>query len=129
MGNSELVEAAINAMKKAYAPYSGFKVGAAVETPNGSVYTGINIENISFPASVCAERTAIFKAVSEGNGVVCRIAVAGDSEKHVYPCGICRQVIWEFAKKDARIICANRNGNYRVYTVEELLPYAFENRF
>lgn len=129
MDNNDLVKKAIEAKRRAYAPYSGLNVGAAVETVNGNIYTGANIENISSGATVCAERTAIFKAVSEGDMGIKRIAVISDSDNIVYPCGICRQVIREFSKKDTKVICADRNGNYRVYTIDDLYPNAFERHF
>jgi cytidine deaminase len=129
MDNNDLVKKATEAKRRAYAPYSGFNVGAAVETVNGDIYTGANIENISSGATVCAERTAIFKAVSEGDMGIKRIAVISDSDNIVYPCGICRQVIREFSKKDTKVICADRNGNYRVYTIDDLYPNAFERHF
>jgi cytidine deaminase len=129
MDNNELVKKAIEAKRKAYAPYSGFNVGAAVETVNGNIYTGVNVENISSGATVCAERTAILKAVSEGDMGIKKIAITSDSDSIIYPCGICRQVIKEFSIKGTKVICADRNGNYRVYTVDDLYPNAFERYF
>jgi cytidine deaminase len=125
MDDRILVEAACEAKKNAYAPYSKFRVGAAVLTDDGSLYTGVNIENVSYGATVCAERTAIFKAVSEGSGKVCAIAIASDSEDYIFPCGICRQVIFEFGDRFTKIICSRKNGEYRTFTAEELFPHAF----
>jgi len=126
MNENELVKAAIDSMGKAYAPYSGFKVGAALLTDSGRLFTGANIENASYGASICAERAAVYAAVLEGERKFRAIAVAGGSDKPVYPCGICRQVIAEFAEKDAlKVICANREGKYEVYMFDELLPNSF----
>jgi cytidine deaminase len=125
MDDRALVKAACEVKENAYAPYSKFRVGAAVLTDDGSLYTGVNIENISYGATVCAERTAIFKAVSEGKGKVCAIAIASDSEDYIFPCGICRQVIFEFGDRFTKIICSRKNGEYRIFTAEELLPHAF----
>ena len=126
MEEKSLVRLASEIKEKAYAPYSGFRVGAAVETESGKIYTGVNIENASFGATNCAERTAIFKAVSEGERKIKKIAVTSDSDETVYPCGICRQVIAEFADKDTKIICSSKNGDYKVYTLDEILPNAFK---
>jgi cytidine deaminase len=125
MTDNELLKMAEEAKSGAYAPYSGFKVGAALLTGSGKVYTGINIENISYGATNCAERTAIFKAVSEGEREIMKIAIASDSEDYIYPCGICRQVIAEFGTNDTRIICSNGKSNFKVYNLGELLPHAF----
>lgn len=125
MTEIELVEMAKEAMEKSYSPYSGFRVGAALVAESGNVYTGANIENISFGATNCAERTAVFKAVSEGDRKVKVIAIASDSEDFIYPCGICRQVLAEFGHKGLKIICSNKKGEFREHTLEELLPYAF----
>lgn len=125
MDSRELVKTAIDIKEKAYAPYSRFKVGAALVTTSGRLYTGVNIENASFGATNCAERTAIFKAVSEGETKIKAIAIASDSDDFVYPCGICRQVIAEFASDDIIIICSKNNGDFKEYTLEQLLPNAF----
>jgi len=126
MKDEELVKLASQAKQKAYAPYSKFRVGAAVETDSGRVYSGINIENAAYGATNCAERTAIFKAVSEGEKRIKTIAVASDSSEYVFPCGICRQVISEFADSGTRILVSKKDGNYNTYTVGELLPHAFK---
>jgi len=122
-----LVRKAMEEKSKAYAPYSGFKVGAAVLTEKGDIYTGVNIENVSYSATNCAERTAIFKAISNGERKIKAIAVLSDSEEIIFPCGTCRQVILEFGDGNTKIICGNNNGEYKVYTLEELLPCAFSN--
>lgn len=126
----QLIGKSMKARKYAYAPYSGYKVGAAVYTGNGSIYSGCNIENATYGATNCAERTAIFKAVSEGEQLIRAIAITGGPEaadklEYAYPCGICRQVISEFADGDTVIIVAVSEDDYRVYKVEELLPEAF----
>ena len=127
MKENELIKLAKEAMNKAYAPYSGFRVGAALIAGSGNVYTGANIENISFGAANCAERTAVFKAVSEGDRKLKSIAIASDSEDYIYPCGICRQVLAEFGEKNMKILCSNKKGDFKEYTLEELLPNMFEN--
>ncbi|WP_346871309.1 MULTISPECIES: cytidine deaminase [unclassified Clostridium] len=121
----ELVKLAIEAREKAYVPYSKFKVGAAIEMEDGSVFTGCNIENASYGATNCAERTAIFKAVSEGHSIMKKIAIVGDMSTYTAPCGICRQVIAEFAAKDIEIVLIKNQDEYIVKTLEEILPGAF----
>ena len=125
MDDIKLYNLAFKAKEMAYAPYSDFKVGAAVLTADGSVFTGFNIENASYSATMCAERVAIFKAVSEGKGEIVKIAVASNSEDYTYPCGVCLQVIGELAPK-AHIILA-RNNSIKVFTLNVLLPYSFTN--
>jgi cytidine deaminase len=119
----ELVEKAYEAMQFSYSPYSNFKVGAALLTTSGKVYTGCNVEIASFGATNCAERTAIFKAISEGDHDYSAIAIVSSSRDFTYPCGICRQVIVEFAK-DIDIIVA-KDYDYEVYKIDELLPKSF----
>jgi cytidine deaminase len=125
MSNQELIEKAHDAMKYAYAPYSHFKVGAAVLTQDGFVYTGCNIENVSFSATNCAERTAVFKAVSEGHGKIKSIAIVSSSGEITPPCGVCRQVLSEFMDKDGIILLSDKNET-REIPLSELLPLAFE---
>lgn len=125
MDIKELVKLAIEAREKAYVPYSKFKVGAAIEMEDGSVFTGCNIENASYGATNCAERTAIFKAVSEGHTIMKKIAIVGDMSTYTAPCGICRQVIAEFAAKDIEIVLIKNQDEYIVKTLEEILPGAF----
>ncbi len=123
MTYEKLIEKAYESMAFSYSPYSNFKVGAALLTKSGRVYTGCNIEIASFGATNCAERTAIFKAISEGEKEFVAIAVTSSSRDFTYPCGICRQVIVEFAK-DIDIIVA-KEYDYEVYKIEELLPKSF----
>ena len=118
-----LVEAALSARGNAYAPYSGLRVGAALLTADGEIITGVNVENVSFGATCCAERTAIFSAVARGVRQFEAIAVASDLVKPIFPCGICRQVIAEF--RIPRIIVCDEYGNYNIYRAAELLPHAF----
>lgn len=123
MNEKELFELAVKARLSAYAPYSGFRVGAALLTADGKVYTGCNVENASYSLGCCAERTAVFKAVSEGEREFSAIAIAGgkDSADEVcYPCGACRQVMTEFCGSDFKIVLADRT-----FTLSELMPYAF----
>ena len=120
----QLIELALKARdQSSYTPYSHFKVGAAVEMEDESVYTGGNIENASYTPTNCAERTAIFKGVSEGKRKIQRIAIIGD-HKNTFPCGVCRQVIREFGE-NPEIIIANSIEDYKIFTLEELLPYSF----
>lgn len=123
MDKKLLIKKALEAKEKAYAPYSKFRVGAAILTRTGKIYTGCNIENASYTPTICAERTAIAKAVSEGERDIVAIAVTGDS-KWTYPCGVCRQVIREFGK-DAIVIIANTEDEYKEYKLSELLPHSF----
>ncbi|TYQ15520.1 UNVERIFIED_CONTAM: cytidine deaminase [Acetivibrio alkalicellulosi] len=125
MDNSELFKMATDAKKYSYSPYSGFKVGAALLTDSGKVYTGTNVENASFGATNCAERTAVFKAVSEGERKIVSIAISGESDSLVFPCGICRQVLVEFGDENTKVICGNRKGDIKVFSLKELLPNAF----
>lgn len=129
----ELIEQAIIARKSAYAPYSGFYVGAALLCKDGTVFSGCNVENASYPAGNCAERTAIFKAVSEGYKEFAAIAIVGGKETeqetvsdYVTPCGICRQVMREFCNpENFQIIIAKSVENYKSFSLNELLPESF----
>lgn len=125
MTEKELIEKAKRARLKAYAPYSKFRVGAALLTKSGKMYTGANVENSTFGLTVCAERVAVFKAVNKGDKNFVKIAVVTDRNPPVTPCGACRQVLSEFAK-DLRIVCANLEGKVERYTLKELLPEAFD---
>ena len=124
----ELIEKAKQAMEKAYAPYSGFQVGAALKCADGSIYTGCNIENASFSPTICAERTAFAKAVSEGKRDFTAIAVCGGKGGHITglctPCGVCRQVMAEFCKEDFQVILVKPEG-YETRTLAQLLPDSF----
>jgi cytidine deaminase len=127
MREKELIEKAKRARLRAYAPYSNFKVGAALLTRSGKVYTGANVENSTYGLTVCAERLAIFKAVNKGDKDLVKIVVVTDRNPPVTPCGACRQVLSEFAK-NLKIVCANLKGKIERYTLKELLPEAFEER-
>lgn len=124
VSHKELLKYANEAMERAYVPYSHFKVGAAVLMSSGKIYTGCNIENASFGATNCAERTAIFKAVSEGETEIKAIAIVSSSETFTYPCGICRQVITEFMK-EGEFIFENAQGEVQVVSLDEMFPYRF----
>lgn len=123
MTYEQLIQKAYEAMEFSYSPYSNFKVGAALLTESGRVYTGCNVEIASFGATNCAERTAIFKAISEGEKTFKAIAVVSSSKDYTFPCGICRQVIVEFGK-DIDIIVA-KDYDYVVYKIDDLLPKSF----
>jgi len=124
MDKNEVIKQAIEAMENAYAPYSKFKVGAALLTKSGKIYTGCNIENSSYGASVCAERVAIFKAVSEGEHDFELLVVATKTEEPSPPCGICRQVISEFSN-DLPIMLVNDKGSIIETNINKLLPFPF----
>ena len=124
MTEKELCQKAIAMLDMAYIPYSHFPVGAALECADGTVYTGCNIENAAYGATICAERTAIVKAVSEGHRDFVRIAIAGRSDDYCVPCGTCRQVLREFAP-DIEVICLNGKGEARHFALKELLPESF----
>ena len=119
-----LIRMALEAREQAYAPYSDFMVGAALRAEDGRIFTGCNVENAAFGSTICAERTAIFKAVSEGHRDFVRIVIAGRSRELCVPCGVCRQVLREFAP-NIEIICLNGAGEERTFTLEELLPHSF----
>lgn len=120
----ELYEKALDARENAYAPFSGFKVGAALLTEDGSIYTGVNIENSSFGATICAERTAFVKAISEGHRKFRAIAVTAGSEQESLPCGICRQFMYEFAPQ-IEVITGTDSDKLNMRTLEELMPLGF----
>ena len=123
-----LIEAAKQARLQSVAPFSDFKVGAAVRTESGKVYTGCNIESASYGLTVCAERVAIWKALSEGERKFTELAVVADTDTLTPPCGTCRQIIWEFAR-GAKIVFANLSGQNEQFDIAELLPHAFDARF
>lgn len=130
MKTEELIKTAIETLKYAYVPYSNFRVAAALLAKNGKVYTGCNIENASFTPTNCAERTAFFKAVSEGVKDFESIVIVGGKDGKLTdlcpPCGVCRQVMMEFCDpKTFQIILATSEDNYKVLTLEEILPYGF----
>lgn len=130
MDNKELIRQALEAREMAYAPYSGFKVGAALLTKGGKVYKGCNIENAGYTPTNCAERTAFFKAVSEGEREFSAIAIVGGKgdlpTDYAYPCGVCRQVMMEFCDPETfQIILAVSRDKYDIFTLKELLPFGF----
>lgn len=130
MDNKTLVKEALAAREMAYIPYSGFAVGAALLTKEGKIYRGCNIESASFGATNCAERTAFFKAVSEGEKNFAAIAIVGGPKgnppaDYCYPCGICRQVMAEFCSDDFKVIIGKSEDEIREYTLDEILPFSF----
>ena len=125
----KLAQAAIDAKEFSYSPYSEFRVGAALLTKSGKVYTGCNIENAAYSPTNCAERTALFKAVSEGEREFAAIAVAGSAKgaepDYCYPCGVCRQVLKEFVGDEFEVIVAKTATDYKVHSFAEILPFGF----
>ena len=125
MPREELRKAAQAMLARAYVPYSHFPVGAVLECADGSVFTGCNVENAAYGPSICAERTAVVKAVSEGHRDFARIAIAADTEQFCPPCGVCRQVLSEFAGGELEVVLVNNRGEMRTLTLNDLLPYRF----
>jgi cytidine deaminase len=123
-----LVEAALKARENAHAPYSMFKVGAALEDGEGRIFTGCNVENATFGLTICAERVAVVKAISEGAKGFRRIAVVADTEGLTPPCGACRQILWEFCG-DAEVTMANLRGQRETISLSEIFPRAFDGTF
>ncbi len=134
MNNAELIRLALEAREKSYSPYSGFAVGAALLCKNGKVFTGCNIENSGYSATNCAERTAFFKAVSDGEKEFEKIAVVGGNAEdktpadYCSPCGVCRQVMREFCDADFEILIAKSETDYKSVTLADLLPMSFDKR-
>ncbi len=124
----KLIEAAIKSRENAHAPFSNFKVGAAIETKSGVIFTGCNVENASYGLTMCAERVAIFKAISEGETEFTNIAVVADTPELTTPCGACRQIIWEFCG-DISLTMANLKGETETLQMKELFPRAFDVNF
>jgi cytidine deaminase len=124
----ELVDAAKTARENSYAPYSDFRVGAAIEMEDGEIYSGCNVESASYGLTVCAERVAIWKAISEGKHKVKNIAVVADTKELTPPCGVCRQIIWEFGG-NIPVTLANLNGARETVEMKDLLPRAFDTKF
>ena len=124
MNDRELLHIAKEASLNAYVPYSGFPVGAALECEDGTVYTGCNVENAAYGDTICAERTAVVKAVSEGQRKFVRIAVYGEGKGYCMPCGSCRQVLAEFSP-EMEVLCAKAGGSYVSYPLTRLMPYTF----
>lgn len=128
MTDEQLIEYARKTKENAYVPYSKFKVGAALLTKTGNVYTGCNVEIASLGATNCAERTAIWKACSEeGKFQIEKIAITSNDEDYIYPCGICRQVMAEFADDDMILLCTKKNGEYKSIRFGDILPNAFRS--
>ena len=127
MATTELINLAIETSKKAYVPYSHFPIGAVLVAKNGQIFTGVNIENASFGLTNCGERTAIFKAVSEGVTDFKELIVYGETKHPISPCGACRQVMAEFFSKDLKVTLVAKDRSTVVMTVKELLPYSFTN--
>ncbi len=125
MQYSELAEIAVKAKSKAYANYSDFHVGAALLTKDGKVYEGANIENSSYSLTICAERTAVFNAVLQGEKEFKAIAVAGDSESFTPPCGACRQVLLELCGEDLDVVLVDPQMNTKTFKLKELIPFSF----
>ncbi|SHF55758.1 cytidine deaminase [Ornithinibacillus halophilus] len=125
--SKQLIEKAIEIREKAYVPYSKFPVGAALLTKSGKVYTGCNIENAAYPVACCAERVAIFKAISDGEKEFVEMAVAADTERPVPPCGSCRQVMVEFFDQNMNLYLTNLKQDVKKVTVEDLLPFSFQS--
>ncbi len=123
-----LIEAALAVREHAHAPFSGFKVGAAIEDENGRIYTGCNVENATYGLTICAERVAVFKALSEGAGKLRRVAVVADTEKLTPPCGACRQILWEFCG-DAELVLSNLSGQRETLSVGQIFPRPFDDSF
>ena len=123
-----LIDAARRAREHAVATFSGFKVGAALETADGTIVTGCNVENATYGLTVCAERVAIWKAISQGKRKITRIAVVADTEDLTPPCGVCRQIIWEFGG-DIPVVLANLMGKTETVQMKDLLPRAFDTKF
>ena len=126
MTKQELCQKAMQMLDMAYVPYSHFPVGAALECSDGTVFTGCNVENAAYGSTICAERTAIVKAVSEGRRDFVRIAIAGKSKDFCVPCGSCRQVMMEFSP-EMEVICLNGAGESKTFALRELLPYGFDH--
>jgi cytidine deaminase len=120
-----LLDAARRARENAHAPFSNFRVGAAVLAKSGRIFAGCNVENASYGLTICAERVAIFKAISEGERGFDAVAVVADAEKLTPPCGACRQIIWEFCG-DAQVILGNLRGDEEIHRMSALLPHAFD---
>ena len=127
MATTDLIDLAVETSKNAYVPYSDFPIGAVLVAKDGRVFTGVNVENASFGLTNCGERTAIFKAVSEGILEFEELIVYGQTEKPISPCGACRQVMAEFFDKDLKVTLVAKDKSTVVMTVGELLPYSFTN--
>ena len=125
MTDLELLELARRAAEHSYSPYSHFPVGAALECADGTVFTGCNVENAAYGDTICAERTAAVKAVSEGRRDFVRIAIWGNSREYCYPCGSCRQFLQEFSK-EMTVVCGRGDGEYVSHPLNEMMPFTFD---
>ena len=126
--DTELIKAATDVRENAYAPFSEFKVGSALETDDGQIIVGSNVESASYGLTVCAERVAVWNAISQGKRKIKRIAVVADTESLTPPCGVCRQIIWEFGG-DIPVLLANLKGKTETVQMRDLLPRAFDTKF
>jgi cytidine deaminase len=124
----QLILAARAVRERAYAPFSKFKVGVAIEDEGGAIYTGCNVENATYGLTMCAERVAVFKAISEGASKLVRVVVVADTEKLTPPCGACRQILWEFCG-DAELILANLTGASERLRMSQVFPRPFDSSF
>lgn len=125
----ELAELAVTAKLKSIATYSNFHVGAALQTKDGKLILGANIENATYGLTICAERTAVFKALLDGEREFASIAIAGDSEDYLPPCGACRQILMEFCGEELDVIMVNLKGESKTIKMKDLLPYSFNKEF
>ena len=125
MTDLELLEIAKAAAEHSYSPYSHFPVGAALECADGSIFTGCTVENAAYGGTICAERTAAVKAISQGHRDFVRIAIWGDSREYCYPCGACRQFLQEF-NRDMTVLCAKGDGSYMSHPLSEMMPFFFD---
>jgi cytidine deaminase len=123
-----LIDIAVQARERAFAPFSDFRVGAAVETEDGEIFTGCNVESASYGLTVCAERVAIWKAISEGARCFGRLVIVADTERLTPPCGTCRQIIWEHCR-NTTIVLANLRGETEIVDIDHLLPRAFDAKY
>ncbi|WP_099321653.1 cytidine deaminase [Anaerococcus sp. Marseille-P3625] len=123
----KLIEETIENKKNSYSPYSNFRVSALVKTKSGKIFKGVNIENAAYSPTICAERSALASAISNGEREFSYIIINGDS-KDTFPCGVCRQFIREFADTDTKIVIANSTDDYKIYTIEDLLPHSFSKK-
>lgn len=123
----KLIEETIKNKKNSYSPYSNFRVSALIKTKSGKIFKGVNIENAAYSPTICAERSALASAISNGEREFSYIIINGDS-KDTFPCGVCRQFIREFADSDTKIVIANSTDDYKIYTIEDLLPHSFSKK-
>lgn len=123
----KLIEETIKNKKNSYSPYSNFRVSALVKTKSGKIFKGVNIENAAYSPTICAERSALASAISNGEREFSYIIINGDT-KDTFPCGVCRQFIREFADSDTKIVIANSTDDYKIYTIEDLLPHSFSKK-